>query len=216
MAFSLADLKESKVLFLGTTNKKKIVELRQALEPRGYQLKTPVDLPETIEVDETGSTFLENARLKAIAQARHTGLWSLGEDSGLCVPALNGAPGIYSARYSGPGATDATNNQLLLERMAQIPPHDRSAFYISTIALSDPSGTIQMETTGECWGRILSNPQGDGGFGYDPLFEVVELHRTFAELGLNVKRAISHRGRSLREFLRKLDQLESASVASHG
>jgi XTP/dITP diphosphohydrolase len=207
MDYELSDLLKSRVLFLGTGNKKKIIELGQVLEPRGYRLKTPSDLPSQIEVDETGSTFLENAKLKAIAQAKHTGLWSIGEDSGLCVLALDGAPGIYSARYSGPNGTDATNNALLLERMAGVSDSCREAFYVSTIALADPSGRIHIEVSGECWGRILRAPRGEGGFGYDPLFEISEFHRTFAELGVNVKRAISHRGRSLRAFLARLDSI---------
>jgi XTP/dITP diphosphohydrolase len=207
MVYELSDLLKSRVLFLGTGNKKKIIELEQALEPRGYRLKTPSDLPSQIEVEETGSTFLENAKLKAIAQAKHTGLWSIGEDSGLCVISLDGAPGIFSARFSGPNATDTTNNELLLERMANIPNPAREAYYISTIALADPSGTVHIEVSGECWGRILNSPRGEGGFGYDPLFEIPEFHRTFAELGINVKRAISHRGRSLRAFLNRLDNL---------
>ena len=207
MVYELSDLLKSRVLFLGTGNKKKIIELEQVLAPRGYCLKTPSDLPSQIEVDETGSTFLENAKLKAIAQAKHTGLWSIGEDSGLCVLALDGAPGIYSARYSGPSGTDATNNALLLERMAEVPDSSREAFYVSTIALADPNGMVHMEVSGECWGRILRAPRGDGGFGYDPLFEIQEFHRTFAELGINVKRAVSHRGRSLRAFLARLDSI---------
>ena len=207
MVYELSDLLKSRVLFLGTGNKKKIIELGQVLEPRGYRLKTPSDLPSQIEVDETGSTFLENAKLKAVAQAKHTGLWSIGEDSGLCVLALDGAPGIYSARYSGPNGTDATNNSLLLDRMANLPDSSRDAFYVSTIALADPSGVVHIEVSGECWGRILRAPRGEGGFGYDPLFEIPEFHRTFAELGINVKRAISHRGRSLRAFLARLDNI---------
>ena len=207
MVYQLSDLLLGRTLFLGTGNKKKIVELEQVLLPRGYRLVTPGDLPTQIEVEETGSTFMENAKLKAIAQARHTGLWSIGEDSGLCVVALDGAPGIYSARYAGPNASDASNNALLLERMAQIPDDSREAFYVSTIALADPSGVVHMEVSGECWGRILKIPRGEGGFGYDPLFEIREFHRTFAELGINVKRAISHRGRSLRAFLARLDSL---------
>lgn len=207
MGYELKDLLKSRTLFLGTGNKKKILELMQVLEPRGYSLKIPSDLPSQIEVDETGATFLENAKLKAIAQAKHTGLWSIGEDSGLCVLALDGAPGIYSARFSGPNATDATNNALLLDRMLNIPDSSRDAYYISTIALSDPSGVVHIEVSGECWGRVLREPRGDGGFGYDPLFEIPEFHRTFAELGINLKRAISHRGRSLRAFLNRLDNL---------
>jgi XTP/dITP diphosphohydrolase len=194
-------------LLLGTSNRKKVLELEAHLVPRGFQLKTPADFPDVLDVDETGDTFLENARLKAIAQAAARGLWAIGEDSGLCVPAIGGQPGVISARFSGPGATDATNNGKLLAVMAGIPPSDRGAYYVSTIVLAAPDGTIAIETSGECWGRILESPRGEGGFGYDPLFEVAEYHRTFAELGPNVKRAISHRSRALREFLRRLDAM---------
>jgi XTP/dITP diphosphohydrolase len=212
MAYSLHDLVQTRVLFLGTGNKKKVIELEQVLQTRGYSLKTPRDLESTIEVEETGTTFLENARIKAIAQAQHTGLWTIGEDSGLCVPALDGQPGVFSARFSGPGATDASNNALLLERMESI--SERQAYYVSTIALADPQGHVHVEVAGECWGQVLREPRGEGGFGYDPLFEIQELHMTFAEMGKSVKRAISHRGRSLRAFLQKLDAF--APMSHHG
>ncbi len=121
MAHSLSDLFQHRLLFLGTNNKKKILELEKELGPRGFDIRVPKDFDDHFDVDETGSTFIENARIKAIAQAKHRGIWAIGEDSGLCVPVLGGEPGIYSARFSGPGATDASNNSLLLERMKQIP-----------------------------------------------------------------------------------------------
>jgi XTP/dITP diphosphohydrolase len=211
MPYRINDLARHRSLFLGTNNKKKILELEQLLHPRGFDLKTPRDFSDTFDVDETGTTFIENARLKAIAQAKHRGMWTIGEDSGLCVLALNGDPGVISARFSGPGATDESNNQLLLERMKDIPMDGRQAYYISTIALAAPDGEIHIETSGECWGKVLSEYRGHGGFGYDPLFEIVEYHQTFAEMGAAVKRAISHRARSLRAFLRKLDDAISVS-----
>lgn len=207
MPFLIADLLANPVLFLGTNNKKKILELDKELAPRGFQLRVPADYPDTYDVIEDGTTFMANARIKASAQAKHRGMWAIGEDSGLCVPALGGEPGIYSARFSGESATDASNNALLLERMKDIPVAKREAYYVSTIALSDPEGQIHIETSGECWGRILLQGRGEAGFGYDPLFEVAEYHQTFAELGIGVKRAISHRARSLRAFLRKLDAM---------
>ena len=206
MPYRINDLTQHRSLFLGTNNKKKIFELEQLLHPRGFDLKTPKDFADTLDVDETGSTFIENARLKAIAQAKHRGMWTIGEDSGLCVVALDGAPGVISARFSGTGATDESNNQLLLQRMKDIPMDRRQAYYVSTIALSDPDGIIHIESAGECWGTILQEYRGQGGFGYDPLFEIGEYHQTFAEMGVAVKRAISHRARSLRGFLRKLDE----------
>ena len=204
---AIRSLIHDKTLLLGTSNRKKVIEMETLLQPRGFRLKTPADFPDPLDVEETGITFIENARIKAVAQARARGMWAIGEDSGLCVPALGGEPGVISARYSGEGATDTTNNAKLLTAMQGIPECDRSAYYVSTIVLCGPDGTIAIETAGECWGRILESQRGAGGFGYDPLFEVIEYHRTFAELGLNVKRAISHRSRALREFLRQLDTI---------
>ena len=203
----MESLIKDRVLLLGTSNRKKVIELETHLLPRGFTLKTPSDFTDNLEVEETGSTFLENAQLKAVAQAQARGMWAIGEDSGLCVPALGGQPGVISARFSGPGATDHSNNEQLLACMNQIPDADRSAYYVSTVVLSDPEGKVVLEAYGECWGRILREPRGNAGFGYDPLFEVLEYHRTFAELGLQVKRAISHRSRALRLFLLRFDQL---------
>lgn len=204
---NITGLVESRTLLLGTSNRKKIIELVHLLEPRGFRLRTPSDFEDVLEVDETGDTFIANAQLKAVAQAKHRQVWAIGEDSGLCVPALQGEPGIYSARYAGPGATDAHNNAKLLVNMADLPDHQRQAYYVSTMALSDPNGHIHIQAQGECWGRILREPRGDHGFGYDPLFEIAEYHLTFAEMGQGVKRAISHRARALRSFLTQLDCL---------
>lgn len=207
MPHDIADLARHKTLYLGTNNRKKIVELVNLLEPRGFAIKIPGDFSDAFDVDETGTTFLENARLKAISQAKHRGLWAIGEDSGLCVPALGGRPGIYSARFSGLLATDQSNNELLLQEMQSIPDGKRQAYYVSTIALSDPDGKIYIETSGECWGRMLWERRGAGGFGYDPMFEIAEYHQTFAEMGIGAKRAISHRARALRAFLNRLDEM---------
>lgn len=177
------------------------------LEPLGFRLLSLAQLQDPIEVEETGATFLENARLKAAQQAIHLGQWTIGEDSGLCVPALEGAPGIYSARYSDPGATDERNNDKLLVELADKRHDQRRAFYVSTIALSDPGGNIRIEAEGQCWGRILTQRRGQGGFGYDPLFEIAEYHQTFAELGPTVKSVLSHRARALRKFIAGLSSL---------
>ena len=114
---NLSKLVQSRTLLLGTNNRKKIVELVHLLQPRGFELRSPSDFSEPFDVDETGTTFMENARLKALAQAAHRGLWTIGEDSGLCVEALDGRPGIYSARFSGPNATDQSKNAMLLDLM---------------------------------------------------------------------------------------------------
>ena len=195
-------------LFLGTTNKKKLSELVRLLSPLGFSLKTPEQMDANVDVEETGATFLENACLKAAEQARFHQLFAIGEDSGLCVDALQGAPGIYSARFSGPEATDQSNNELLLEKMKAISMEKRTAHYVSTIALASPDGTILATAEGKCHGRILDNPRGIGGFGYDPLFEILEYHQTFAELGGTVKACLSHRARALEKFIGQLKKLE--------
>ena len=191
---------------VGTHNRKKLAELRELLEPLGIRTTSLAEIPNAITVDESGATFIENARLKAAEQAKHLRQWTIGEDSGLCIPALGGEPGVYSARYSGAGATDELNNAKLLANMADLQGDQRRGYYISTIALSSPEGQVLVEAEGRCWGRIIESPRGEGGFGYDPLFEIAEYHRTFAELGNTVKAVLSHRGRALREFARRLSQ----------
>ena len=198
------------LLVLGTRNAKKAVELIDLLTPWGIQLRTLADFPNAIEVEETGDTFAANAALKACQQARHLGHWVLGEDSGLAVDALQGAPGVFSARFSGPGATDESNNRLLLERLGKTPLERRTAQYICHATLSDPLGNIRAESEASCRGRIRFEPAGAGGFGYDPLFEVVEYHRTFGDLGPHVKACVSHRGRALRQLIPKLIHLATA------
>ncbi len=192
------------MLVLGTTNRKKGQELARLLAPAGVDVQTLADFPSTVDVVEDGTTFAENAAKKATEQARQLGLWVLGEDSGLTVDALDGQPGIYSARFSGPGATDAHNNRLLLERLAGVAPEQRTAAYVCHMVLADGSGVVQAESCGSCRGRILEHPQGASGFGYDPLFEIPEYHRSFGQLGPVVKAVLSHRARAARLLLPKL------------
>jgi XTP/dITP diphosphohydrolase len=189
------------LLVLGTRNRKKGVELVDLLRPLGIEVRTLADYPSAIEVVEDADTFAGNAAKKATEQARHLGQWVLGEDSGLAVDALKGAPGVYSARYSGPGATDETNNRRLLAELEGTPLERRTAHYICHAALADPQGSIRATAEDRCQGRILFEPRGTGGFGYDPLFEVPEYHRTFGELGPAVKAALSHRARALRKLV---------------
>ncbi|MDA1050332.1 MAG: RdgB/HAM1 family non-canonical purine NTP pyrophosphatase [Planctomycetota bacterium] len=193
-----------RLLVLGTHNKKKGLELAELLAPHGFVLRTLADLSHAIEVDETGTTFAENAALKATVQARHLGCWVLGEDSGLAVDALGGGPGVYSARFAGPDATDETNNAKLLQQLADVPLDQRTAHYVCHAVLSDPHGTARAESEDYCRGRILFEPSGSGGFGYDPLFEIPEYHRTFGELGSTVKTVLSHRSRAMRAIIPRI------------
>ncbi|WP_372896924.1 RdgB/HAM1 family non-canonical purine NTP pyrophosphatase [Stieleria sp.] len=196
-------------LVLGTNNAKKLIELRLMLPAEHYSLHSLAEIPDSIDVEETGETFSENAALKATEQAKHLGRWVLAEDSGLAVDALGGAPGVYSARYAGRHGDDEANNAKLLSELAGVPMEKRTARYHCEVCLSDPDGNVRITTGGVCGGVIRTEPSGSGGFGYDPLFEIREYHKTFAELDLTVKRALSHRSRALRELLPKLRRLIS-------
>ena len=196
------------MLVLGTANRKKGIELADLFRPIGVELRTLADFPDRIiEVVEDGDTFAANARLKAAGYARHLGAWTLADDSGLEVDALGDEPGVFSARYAGPDADDEANNRLLLERLGDMPPERRTARFVCHIAVADPSGEIRAESDAACRGRIRFEPSGGEGFGYDPLFEIVEYHRTFAEFGLRVKAALSHRSRAARLIIPQLMQL---------
>jgi len=194
-------------LVLGTGNRKKGAELAALFTPLGLVVQTLADFPKAIQVEETGTTFAENAACKAIEQARHLGRWVLGEDSGIEVDTLGGAPGVFSARYSGPGATDAANNAHLLAQLGETPLEDRSAHYVCHMTLSDPAGQVAAESEAICRGRILFAPRGEHGFGYDPLFELVEYHRTFGQLSPVAKACLSHRARAARRLVPKLARL---------
>ena len=193
-----------RILVLGSRNKKKLGELVELLQPYGFELRSLADYPHAVEVEESGDTFAANAGLKATVQAQHLGEWVLGEDSGLCVDALGGRPGVYSARFSGPGATDESNNRQLLKELAGVPLEKRRAHYVCHATLSDPQGVVRAESEGHCYGRILLTEAGSGGFGYDPLFEIPEYHRTFGELSPAVKAVLSHRARAMRGLLPQL------------
>src|SRR5436190_14498168 len=197
----------ARLLGLGTRNRKKVEELIPLLAPHDFALKCLAEFPESLEVDETGDSFAANAALKATLQAKKLKAWVLGEDSGLAVDALGGAPGIHSARFSGEGATDAKNNALLLQKLAKVPLEKRTAHYVCHATLSDPDGAVRAEAEDVCCGRILFEESGQGGFGYDPLFEIPEYHKTFGELGPTVKEVLSHRSRAIRAIVPKIIQL---------
>jgi XTP/dITP diphosphohydrolase len=200
----MSDLASICDLVIGTHNRKKGLELAEMLAPWGFQVVTLDDVPGAIEVVEDGDSFAANAALKATKQAKHLRRWVLADDSGLEVDALGGAPGIYSARFAGPTATDEDNNRYLLQKLGDLPLERRTARYVCHVAVADPTGAVRAESHDTCRGRIRFAPAGTNGFGYDPYFELVEYHRTFGELGPTVKRMLSHRSRALRAILPQL------------
>jgi XTP/dITP diphosphohydrolase len=185
------------LLVVGSRNPKKRIEILEILGDLGLDLRDLTGWPDAPEVIEDGATFEDNARKKATELARHLKQWVLGEDSGLVVPALNGRPGVYSARYAGRHGDDEANNDRLLAELAPLPADRRGAYYVCTAALSDPSGDVKAVTEGRCHGVIIGERRGTGGFGYDPLFLIPEYHKTFGELSSRVKHALSHRAKAL-------------------
>ena len=184
-------------LVLASKNKKKLVEMNEILSHLGIEVCSEAEAGVDVEVEETGTTFEENSLLKAQAVMEASGLPAIADDSGLCVDALNGAPGVYSARYGGEGLDDVQRYQLLLENMkGQMP---RTAKFVSVITCCFPNGDV-LTARGECPGTIAFAPQGEGGFGYDPVFFVPTLKKTFAQLTAEEKNAISHRGKALEAF----------------
>lgn len=203
----MALIESAPVIVLATRNEKKCAELRALLAPHGLSVRSLADCPPVPDVVEDGATFAENAAKKASIVAQSLGAWTIGEDSGLEVDALGGAPGVFSARYSGPQATDASNNRKLAEALAGVPPERRGARYVCHLAVADPAGRIRLHVEDSCRGRISEAPRGTNGFGYDPWFEIREYHRTFGELSPLVKRQLSHRGRALRRLIPPLCRL---------
>ncbi len=189
-------------LVLATQNPKKLQEMNEILSSLGVEVLSEADLGAKVEVEETGETFEENARLKATAVMKATGLGAIADDSGLCVDALNGAPGVYSARYGGEGLDDRGRCTLLLNALRG--QTNRAAHFHTSIVCVFPDGE-ELTAQGECAGTIAFVPMGEGGFGYDPLFFVPELRKTFAQLTAEEKAAVSHRGRALRSFAAALD-----------
>lgn len=194
-------------LVLGTNNSKKLIELQMMMPANFAKLSTLAEIDGSIDVVEDGETFTQNAAKKACEQAVHLGRWVLAEDSGLSVDALGGRPGVYSARYAGEHGDDAANNRKLLAELEGVPPERRGAQFNCHLCLADPTGSVQLTGSGICRGRIADSLAGSAGFGYDPLFVIREYHRSFGELNLCVKRAISHRSRALRDFLPRLAML---------
>ncbi len=182
-------------LLLATGNKHKLDELKSLFQDLPYELVSPSEIGIDTRVDESGSSFEENARLKAVAFAASSHLLSLADDSGLEVDALGGEPGVLSARYAGIDATDAKRIDFLLSRLKGIPEGKRRATFRCVIAIAKPEGNVHL-FTGECRGIIAFKPGGKGGFGYDPIFYLPQLSKTMAELPQKEKNGISHRGRA--------------------
>ncbi|MBE9077498.1 RdgB/HAM1 family non-canonical purine NTP pyrophosphatase [Romeria aff. gracilis LEGE 07310] len=185
---------------VATGNPGKLTELKGYLQELDWQLALK---PEAIEVEETGDTFIANARLKASEVAIATQQWAIADDSGLQVDALDGAPGIYSARY---GSSDADRIGRVLRELGE--RQDRGAQFVCAIALARPDGTIALETTGICPGEILYQPQGDKGFGYDPIFYLPSHDKTFAEMSPAEKERYSHRGIAFEQLMPALRRLD--------
>ena len=186
---------------LASKNQHKLVEMRDILSAQGVEVVLESDVGVDVDVEETGTTFEENSLLKARAVMEASGLPAIADDSGLSVDALNGAPGVWSARYGGEGLDDVGRYRLLLENMkGQL---DRKCKFVSVITLCMPGGDV-ITARGECPGTLAYAPQGENGFGYDPIFFVPEKKKTFAQLSAEEKNAISHRGNALKLFQRKL------------
>lgn len=195
---------KSKII-IATHNKHKLAEMERILLPMGYEVVTDKDIGiELTDVEETGTTFLENARIKAESGCKESGLVCIADDSGLVVDALDGAPGVYSARYSGVHGDDEANIVKLLNELSEVPDEKRTARFMCSICVSFPGG-MEVTAEGSCEGRIGYEKRGDNGFGYDPVFMVGD--RSFAELSAEEKDAISHRGNALKTLKEKFGNI---------
>ncbi len=187
---------------LATHNPGKLREMGEILKDFGIEVVSPRDLGITVDVEETGTTFAENAMLKAKAICKEANLPAIADDSGLCVDALNGAPGVYSARYGGEGLDDKGRYMLLLSSLRGAPT--RAAHFACAVACAFPNGDT-LTAEGRCDGSIAYAPLGEGGFGYDPVFLLPGTGKTFGQLTQEEKSAVSHRGRALKDFAGKLE-----------
>ena len=196
-------------LLLATGNRAKLYELRSLLQELPYKLVTPSEVGISTEVEETGSSLEENARLKASLSATRSGLMALADDSGLEVDALGGKPGVLSARYAGKNASDTDLINYLLSQLEEVPWEERQARFRCVIAIAMPDGQVKL-ISGECQGIITLEPKGERGFGYDPIFYLPQLGKTMAELPLAVKNRVSHRGKAAAKARRLLLNLRDS------
>lgn len=203
-----------RVIVLATANPHKLAELRELLTAVSVRWKSLADVPTLTMPEETGDTFAENARIKAEAVARATGQWALADDSGLCVDALGGAPGVLSARYAGTPTDAVRNIRKLLAAMRAVPAAARTASFQCVMALAGPDGSVHC-AEGRCAGQITMAPKGHGGFGYDPVFWLESPRKTMAELTPAEKHRISHRAHAaarMREILARLLPPDTSST----
>jgi XTP/dITP diphosphohydrolase len=192
------------VLVIASRNAKKVGEIAGLLAAHDVTVQSVDKFDGVPDVVEDGETFAENAALKATQTARVLCQWTLGEDSGLCVDALDGGPGIRSARFSGEDADDLDNNRLLIQRLRDVPQQQRGACYVCHVAVSDPAGEVRLSVEATCRGRIVDQARGENGFGYDPHFLLREYHLTFGELAPVVKQYLSHRARAFARLIPEL------------
>lgn len=192
-------------LIVATKNKKKLGEIKVILKGLRLKVSSLLDCKSKIKIVENGRTFRENAAKKAVKTAKITGKLVLGEDSGLCVDALNGAPGIRSARFAGENKSDTQNNLKLLDLLKGFPADKRKAYYVCAVALADKSGLLGI-VEGKCFGRIDFSQKGSNGFGYDPLFMIPKYSKTFGELSERIKHKMSHRYHALKKARRLIEK----------
>ncbi|NOU73414.1 XTP/dITP diphosphatase [Paenibacillus sp. LMG 31458] len=209
-------LLQSNFVVIATRNEGKVKEFAKLFGAKGYKVRCLTDYTDLPEIVESGTTFAENARIKAQIISAHLHVPVLADDSGLCVAALNGKPGVYSARYAGENATDADNNAKLLHELSEVgsveglpdgaenPKLLSEASYVCALTLIDPVANEVIEAEDSCRGYIIGEERGESGFGYDPLFYIPALGRTMAELTVEEKNEISHRAKALRMFLDRL------------
>ena len=191
-------------LLIATNNAGKVRELASLLAGVPIRLKNLAGLDGICEIEETGSTFRENAEIKAAGYAMQSGVWSLADDSGLEVAALGAAPGVYSNRYAGEGASDAAKMRKILDQLAAVPDAARDARFVCAMSIADDTGKIVFTAEGSCPGTLANQPRGTNGFGYDPIFVPDGFDRTFGELSGDIKQQISHRARAIKEIIRYL------------
>lgn len=209
-------LLQSNFVVIATRNEGKVKEFAKLFGAKGYKVRSLTDYTDLPEIVESGTTFAENARIKAQIISAHLHVPVLADDSGLCVAALNGEPGVYSARYAGENATDADNNAKLLQALNEVGSEDglpangehpkllSEASFVCALTLIDPVANEVIEAEDTCRGYIIGEERGESGFGYDPLFYIPALGRTMAELTVEEKNEISHRAKALRMFLDRL------------